>query len=318
MIGGDGAGAAGGTEATGSVADAEPATAGPRPGARAAAERIRAAGAWADLPETRRAARIGVVLGTGLGGLAEGLAGPLVVPAADTGWLCRSSATGHAGRLVCGTLDDVPVAMLQGRVHGYEGFPPESLTRGVELLAALGTATLVLTNASGGLRPDMTAGDLVIVTDHLDLVRRPWAEGLGAAAPAARSRAVRLYDTALVETALAATRRAGVPARRGVYALLSGPCYETRAEYRLLRAVGADVVGMSTVPEVVAAWHLGLRVVVCSVVTNVARPDAPSRTDAEDVCQMAASAATGVAAILRALVAGGRASGRRDVVGAAR
>lgn len=318
MPDGDEAGAAGGTEATGAVEDAVRATAGPRPGARAAAERIRAAGAWSDLPETRRAPRIGVVLGTGLGRLAEGLAGPLVIPAADTGWLCRSSATGHAGRVVCGALAEVPVAMLQGRVHGYEGFAPESLTRGVELLAALGASTLLLTNASGGLRPDMTAGDLVIVTDHLDLVRRPWAQGLRALAPAPRPRAARLYDTALAETALSATRRAGVPARPGVYALLSGPSYETRAEYRLLRAVGADVVGMSTVPEVVAAWHLGLRVVVCSVVTNVARPDAPARTDAEDVCQMAASAATGVAAILAALVAAERPSGRRATIGAAR
>jgi purine-nucleoside phosphorylase len=318
VTGGDEAGEASGTEATGAVEDAGRSMAGPRAGARAAAARIRTAGAWADLPEANRAARIGVVLGTGLGGLADGLAGPLVIPAADTGWLRRSSATGHAGRLVCGTVDGVPLAMLQGRVHGYEGFPPEALTRGVELLAALGATTLLLTNASGGLRPDMTAGDLVIVTDHLDLVRRPWGEGLGTAAPPLRPRAARLYDAQLAEAALTATRRAGVPSRRGVYALLSGPSYETRAEYRLLRSVGADVVGMSTVPEVVAAWHLGLRVVVCSVVTNVARPDAPARTDAEDVCQMAASAATGVAAILRALVASERHSGRRDLVGAAR
>ena len=109
------------------------------------------------------------------------------------------------------------------------------------------------------------------------------------------------YDPALVALALEATRRAGVVARTGVYAMLSGPTYETRAEYRMLRVLGADVVGMSTVPEVVAAHRLGLAVIVCSVVTNVARPDAPTHTDAEDVCQMAADAAVGVEAILDAI-----------------
>ena len=251
-------------------------------------------------------AAIGVVLGTGMGGLVATLADSWSLAAADTGWLAPSRATGHAGRIACGTVEGVPVAMLQGRVHAYEGYPAETLTRGIELLAALGARTLLLTNASGGLRPDMKSGELVILTDHVDLVRRHWDEPLDPPADRVGPRPTRTvgpsaYDPGLVALALEATRRAGVVARSGVYAMLSGPTYETRAEYRMLRTLGADVVGMSTIPEVVAAWRLGLRVVVCSVVTNVARPDAPTHTDAEDVCQMAADATAGVAAILDAL-----------------
>jgi purine-nucleoside phosphorylase len=268
----------------------------PRAGAFEAAERIVTAGGC---PAT-----IGVVLGTGLGGLADRLTGRWSMPSTDTGWLQKSRATGHAGRIVCGTLNGVPIAMLQGRVHGYEGFPPETLTRGIELLAALGARQVLLTNASGGLRPDMVSGELVIVTDHIDLVRRPWGEALevdhdsavGGDRPS-------YYNPELTDLALEATRRVDAIARKGVYALLSGPSYETRAEYRMLRRFGADVVGMSTVPEVVAATRMGLDVTVCSVVTNVARPDAPTTTDAEDVCKMAADAAEGVWAILESLAA---------------
>jgi len=277
-----------------------------RTGAIEAATRVRQARGGGSPADWRAA--IGMVLGTGMGGLVERLDGSWSLPGVETGWLAPSRATGHAGRIVCGTVGGVPVAMLQGRVHGYEGHPPEMLTRGVELLAALGARTLLLTNASGGLRPDMKSGELVIVSDHVDLVRRPWDAALGGPQGESDVRPTRrlagpAYDPALVEIALEATRQAGVVARRGVYALLSGPTYETRAEYRMLRAVGADVVGMSTVPEVVAGRRLGLEVTVCSVVTNVATPDAPTHTDAEDVCQMAADAAVGVAAILDALAA---------------
>lgn len=265
----------------------------PRPGAVAAAERFVAAGG------TRAA--IGIVLGTGMGSLAERLTAARSWPGTDTGWLERSTATGHAGRVVCGTLWGTPLVMLQGRVHGYEGFGPETLSRGVEFLAALGVKTLLVTNASGGLRPDMHSGEIVVVTDHLDLVRRHW-EAAVAAPGATGERAGPLYDPCLADLAIEATRRVGAVARRGVYAFLSGPSYETRAEYRMLRRFGADVVGMSTVPEVVVARCLGLEVVVCSAVTNVARPDAPEHTDAEEVCRLAADAAEGVWGVVGGLV----------------
>lgn len=270
----------------------------PRRGAVEAAARVVAAGGTP--------AAIGVVLGTGLGGLVDRLGDVWTMPGVETGWLVRSTATGHAGRIACGTVAGVSVAMLQGRVHGYEGFTPEMLARGVELLAALGARRILLTNASGGLRPDMKSGELVILSDHVDLVRKPWGDALERFAAADGEFGANLhesyYDAALAERALAATRRAGATARRGSYAMLSGPSYETRAEYRMLRTIGADVVGMSTVPEVVAARRLGLEVVACSVVTNVARPDAPEHTDAEDVCRLAADAADGVWEILRELV----------------
>jgi purine-nucleoside phosphorylase len=265
----------------------------PRPEARAAAARIVAAGG-------SRAA-VGVVLGTGLGLLADRLDDAWSIDSRATGFLAASTATGHAGRLVCGRLRGRPVVMLQGRVHAYEGFPPETLTRGVELLAALGAKTLLLTNASGGLRPDMTSGEIVVLEDHLDFVGRPWGAALPKE-PGKASPTRPYYDPGLVDSALEAARRAGAVARRGLYAYLLGPSYETRAEYRMLRRCAADAVGMSTVPEVVAGRRMGLAVAAFSIVTNVARPDAPDHTDAEEVCRLAGNAADGVWAILQSLV----------------
>ena len=267
----------------------------PRAGAVEAAARIRAAGGC-DAP-------LGVVLGTGLGGLADRLDDAWAIASRDTGWLVSSTATGHRGRLVCGRLRGRPVVMLQGRVHAYEGFPPETLTRGIELLAALGARTLLLTNASGGLRPDMQSGELLVMNDHLDFVAQPWGDALECADGVA-STPGRWYAPRLVERALKAAWAAGGPARQGVYAYLLGPSYETRAEYRMLRVMGADAVGMSTVPEVVAGRLMGLDVAAVSVVTNVARPDAPDLTDAEEVIRLAADAAEGVWAILEELLVG--------------
>jgi len=293
----------------------------PRPGARGAARAVIAAGRGR-VAGNAGPGRLGVVLGTGLGGLADRLVGDWSMPARDTGWLIPSSALGHAGRIVCGRLPGsgssaaghscgvVPacgVMMLQGRVHAYEGHATEALVRGVELLAALGATTILLTNAAGGLRPDMRTGELMILDDHIDLVRGPWAAGevqdrlpcrggrIGAPEPC--------YDSSLVAGGLEAARAAGVPARAGVYAYLRGPSYETRAEYRMLRRFGADAVGMSTVPEAVAARRLGLRVAAVSVITNVARPDVADGTDAEDVCRAAAAAAEGIWAILGRIAA---------------
>jgi purine-nucleoside phosphorylase len=299
-----------------------------RGGAAAAAALVAAAAGRREVWQSGHP-RLGVVLGTGLGGLADRLDQAWSMPARETRWLVPSTATGHAGRVVWGALAgggarggerwECEVLMLQGRVHGYEGHGPELLVRGVELLAALGATTVLLSNAAGGLRPDMQVGELMVLSDHIDLVRRPWAQGLesaildSAAADDVRaSAAAPCYDPELVAGALAAARSAGAVARAGVYAHLMGPSYETRAEYRMLRKCGADVVGMSTVPEVIAARRLGLRVAAVSVVTNVAKPDAPACTDAEDVCRAAAAAAEGVWAILvqlAAMTAGRRACG---------
>lgn len=265
----------------------------------AAAERFLAAGG--------QRGRLGIVLGTGLGDLADRLEDRFAMPSVDTAFLPASTAVGHAGRIVSGKLDGVPVVMLQGRVHGYEGFTADLLCRGVDLLAALGVERLLLTNAAGGLDPTMRPGDIVVLHDHIDLVRftdaatpvgEPWRSS-----PRPGRRLPDVYAADLVDQAVAAVARSGARCRSGVYIYVSGPTYETRAEYRLFRRIGGDVVGMSTVPEAGRARSLGIDVIAASVVTNVAKPDAPSITDAEHVCHAAAEAGEGVWAMMRSLAA---------------
>jgi len=240
---------------------------------------------------------LGIVLGTGLGGLVDRFADPVCLPVSVTGWLATSTATGHAGRIASGRVANCPVIALQGRVHAYEGFDDATITRGIEVLVALGVRTLLVTNASGGLRPGMAGGDLLVLDDHLDLVRRP-----GAAEPSKRRPGSGvLYSPKLMALALRAARGAGARARAGVYARLLGPTYETRAEYRMLLRLGADAVGMSTIPEVLTARRFGVDVAAVSVITNVANPDAPEETDADDVCRLAAGAADGVWGVIEAL-----------------
>ncbi len=260
------------------------------PAALAAAASVIAAGG--------RRGSLGIVLGTGLGGLVDRLVDPVLLPTSVSGWLAPSSATGHAGRIACGRVGNCPVVVLQGRVHAYEGFDDATIARGIELLAAMGVRTILLTNASGGLNSGMRSGELLVMDDHLDLVRRPCGAGT---ATSTRARSTIGYDVRLVELALAAARRVEARARPGVYARLLGPTYETRAEYRMLLRLGADVVGMSTIPEVLAAWRLGLAVTAVSVVTNVANPDAPEETDAEEVCRLAAGAMDGIWSVIEAL-----------------
>ena len=283
-------------------------TDGLRAEAGAAAARVLAAGG--------RRGRLGVVLGTGLGGLVERFDDVVCLPVGVTGWLAASTAIGHAGRLACGRVGGCPVIALQGRVHAYEGFDDATITRGIDVLVALGVGTLLVTNASGGLRPGMTGGELLVLDDHLDLGRRPGTAPGPAGARVGRAGGA-IYRAELVEIALAAARHAGARARAGVYARLLGPSYETRAEYRMLLRLGADAVGMSTTPEVLAARRLGVDVVAVSVITNVANPDAPEATDAEDVCRLAAGAADGLWGVIRALatdVAGGGPEGSTTIV----
>ena len=281
----------------------------PRAGAIAAAERILAAGG--------SRGSIGLVLGTGLGEVVSGLQNIWSLDGRQTQWLPQSRAMSHAGRVVCGTLNGRSLVALQGRVHSYEGFAPEMLTRGVELLAALGASTILLTNASGGLHPSMQRGELVVLSGHIDFVRKAWTKALerepiagpvtGHAIPLLSRETGRLlgsccYDPQLVDLALAATWRGDTLARQGVYAYFLGPSYETRAEYRMLRRCGADVVGMSTVPEAIAAHSMGLRVAAVSIVTNVALPDAIRKVDASDVCCVAQDCVAGVWSLLEAIV----------------
>jgi purine-nucleoside phosphorylase len=224
---------------------------------------------------------VAIILGTGLGQFAEHVEVEAVVPYREIPDFPQARGVGHAGRLVCGVLAGVPVVVFEGRCHRYEGYSRDELTLPVRVAAQLGARHLVVTNASGGLDPKFAGGDILLIDDHVDLMfGRTTATGR---APELRS----YYDASHIQRALAIARRENFVAHRGVYVALAGPNYETRAEYRYLRQIGGDAVGMSTVPEVLAAAACGLRVLALSVITNVARPDAPRKTTAEEVVAIA-------------------------------
>lgn len=251
--------------------------------------------------------RCGVVLGTGAGTVVDSIDAELVLPFSELPGLPATTATGHRGRLVCGRWRGVPVIAQQGRFHLYEGHSAKDATLPIRLLAHLGVEQLVLTNAAGGLRPHFCAGELMLITSHLD-----WMFGRGINAPPSLSTGSRPappiepWDPKLIETALAAGRRGGFAVHAGVYAALLGPNYETRAEYRMLRKIGADAAGMSTVPEAVLAAQLGMRVVGVSVITNVANPDQLSPTSGEGVVAAGESAANRLQQLIEATLLSSR------------
>jgi purine-nucleoside phosphorylase len=222
---------------------------------------------------------VGIVLGSGLGGLADAVTSPVVVPFAEVPGLAAATVAGHAGRLLFGTFAGVSCAALQGRLHFYEGHDMATVTFAVRLLHALGVETLILTNAAGGLNPDYRAGDLMLIRDHLFLpglagfhpLRGPNDARLGPRFPAM----VDAYDAGLRGLAKAVAGARSWTLREGVYAMVAGPSYETSAELRFLRLAGADAVGMSTCPETVVARHAGMRVLGISLVANMALADRP-------------------------------------------
>lgn len=249
---------------------------------------------------------VGVVLGSGLGAWADGLGSPATVPYADIPHMPRSSVIGHAGNLCVGhAAGGVAVACLQGRAHLYEGHDPERVVFGVRLLARLGCRTVVLTNAAGGLDPAWSPGDLMLVTDHLNLTGRSPLVGPNESALGPRfPDLTEAYDRELSELGRRAARASGVLLREGVYAGLLGPTYETPAEVRMLRALGAAAVGMSTVLEVIALRHMGVRAVAVSCITNLAAGLSPTLLSHGEVEAMAANASGRFSALLSAWVRG--------------
>jgi purine-nucleoside phosphorylase len=233
------------------------------------------------------------ILGTGLGDLADEVASSAALPYSDIPGFPHSTALAHKGRLVCGEFSGTPVLMMQGRCHLYEGYSLDDVTLPVRVLAALGIKTLIVTNAAGGLNPNYSTGDVMLIDDHINLMA-PWDRPL-----ACRPN----YDRSLAESALSAARKNAFHLQRGVYIGVLGPTYETRAEYRAFRRLGGDCVGMSTVPEVLAAASCGLRVLGLSTVTNVATPDAPKKVSADEVVEVAAIARPRVQTIIQELVA---------------
>lgn len=242
------------------------------------------------------APRILITLGSGLGPLAEEVTHATVVGFAELG-LPAASVPGHAGRLVAGRLHGVAVLVQQGRLHLYEGHPAADVTAVVRAAAGAGVTTFLVTNAAGGLAPEQRTGDLLAITDHLNLTGR---NPLIGTAPTFVDLAG-AYDEGLRADAHAAAAAAGEQLRDGVYAGVVGPAYETPAEVRMLRLLGADVVGMSTVLEVIAARACGLGVLGLSVITNVHR-DAPTPTDHADVLGAAHTSGERLADVVRALL----------------
>ena len=247
--------------------------------------------------------RVAVVLGSGLGGFADELAEPVEIPYGEIpGWPV-STAVGHAGKLALGTVAGVPLAVMRGRAHLYEGFSAAEVVFGVRVLARLGVRTIVLTNACGGVREDLVPGQLVLVSDHINLqgsspLIGPNDESLG-------PRFVDMsdaYDPGLRRAAHDAAARLGFALPEGVYAAWLGPAFETPAEIRMTRAIGGDLVGMSTVPEVLAARHMGLRCIAVSCVTNMAAGVLPEPIDHEQVLAVGASAQGRLTALLRELL----------------
>jgi purine-nucleoside phosphorylase len=214
---------------------------------------------------------LGIVLGSGLGAFADTLEGLVKIPYADLPHLPASRVPGHSGNLCFGGVFGVPVVCMQGRVHYYEGHTIEAVVHGARTMARLGVRHVLLTNAAGGLEPSWSAGDLMIVTDHLNLMGTspllgPNDDALGPRFPDMTE----AYDVKLREQLNEVAAAAAIPLRAGIYAGLTGPSYETPAEVRMLRGLGAQAVGMSTVPEVIALRHMGVKVAALSCITNLA------------------------------------------------
>lgn len=241
----------------------------------------------------------GIVLGTGLGALAEKIKNTTIIPYSALPHFPQSTAIGHAGRFIVGELAGVPVAAMQGRFHLYEGYTPQQVALPIRVFKALGAKTLIVTNAAGGVNPQYKCGDIVVLEDHIDLMTGSSLMGVNDEALGPRFPDMcEPYSLALVEKAISIAREDGFTAHRGVYAAMNGPTYETRSEYRFVRMIGADVVGMSTVPEVITAVHAGMQVLGMSTVTNVCMPDILEETSGEEVAQAAAIAETRLAKIV--------------------
>jgi purine-nucleoside phosphorylase len=224
-----------------------------------------------------------VVLGSGLGAFADSLDNPITIPYSEIPGWPASTAVGHAGKLVVGTIGGYPVAALAGRVHLYEGYSAQQVVFGVRALARIGVTSLVLTNAAGGINPNYRPGQLVLISDHINLGQNPLTgpndDSLGPRFPDMSE----AYSKGYRQIAREAAKEIGLDLAEGVYAAVPGPSYETPAEIRYLRAIGADLVGMSTVPETIAANHMRMQVLGISCVTNFAAGVTDQKLDHKEV-----------------------------------
>lgn len=217
----------------------------------------------------------GIILGTGLGPLVQRVEVEATIEYGDIPHFPKSTATSHRGRLVCGTLCGLPVMVMEGRLHMYEGYALQQITLPVRVMKAMGAGLLVVSNACGGLNPFYKAGDIMLIDDHINLMNGNPLVGINDDRLGPRFPDMcHPYDQNLIRSALKTARKNDIVAHQGVFVAVTGPNLETRAEYRFLRMIGADVVGMSTVPEVIVAVHSGMRCVGFSVITDMCLPDA--------------------------------------------
>lgn len=235
--------------------------------------------------------KAGIILGTGLGSLVENIDVEATFDYEDIPHFPRSTAISHAGRLICGRLNGMPVMAMEGRFHKYEGYTLKQITLPVRIMKRMGAELLVVSNACGGMNPHFALGDIMVIEDHINLMGDNPLIGINDDRLGPRFPDMcEPYDHRLVRAALDIARREDIIAHQGVFVAVTGPCLETRAEYRFLRLIGADVVGMSTVPEVIVAAHCGLRVVGFSIVTDMCLPDALEPVDLDKIIATANAA----------------------------
>lgn len=252
---------------------------------------------------TKLEPRIAIVLGSGLGSFADDFDEAIAIPYEEIPGFMRSTAVGHAGRLVIGKVDAVPVMAMQGRVHYYEGYSLEEVTFPIRTFNLLGVKTLILTNASGGINVQLSQGTLMVISDHLNLMgdnplRGPNEERFGPRFPDMSA----VYAHELQEFVVEEAREIGADVRRGVYGALSGPSYETPAEIHVLRSLGADAVGMSTVPEAIVARHMSMEVLGISCITNMAAGISDEPINHEEVMETGERVRETFAQLLRRVV----------------
>lgn len=265
-----------------------------RVGAAAAAVRAR----WKGTPD------VAIVLGTGLGALAREIRVEASIEYADIPGFALSTVESHTGQLICGTLAGRSVVAMQGRFHRYEGYSLQQVSFPVRVMHALGAETMIVSNASGGMHPFWSEGDLMLIADHINLLGdNPLAgandDALGPRFPDMSDP----YDSGLREIARSVAADLRIPLREGVYVAVSGPNLETRSEYRMLRQLGADVVGMSTVPEVIVAVHGGMRVLGISVITDQCLPDALAPADVARIIATASAAEPRLTTLITGILA---------------
>ena len=251
-----------------------------------------------------RSPSLGVILGSGLGALAEEMENIAFLPYAEIPGFPKSEIAGHADRLVFGRIGKTDLVVMQGRFHFYEGFTMKQVAFPVFVLKQLGIRSLIVTNACGGINESFAPGDLMLITDHINLTGNnpligPNDERLGPRFPDMSE----VYSKRLIDHAEQAAQRLSVPLQKGVYALFSGPCFETAAEIRAYKALGADAVGMSTVPEVTAAAYLGLEVLGLSCITNMATGIAKAKHSHQEVLAKAEESSAVFCTLIRQIVA---------------